>query len=317
MAGWLNGLQKTAAALSSPLQQWLTQGSTVLTEDRLEALETILLKADIGLPTTTAILEELQAQQARLSTSEALLAAVETSIKQRLLPPGRTAVSCAMATPSPSGSPMLIVMVVGVNGAGKTTLIGKLAHRYTQAGHTVMIGAADTFRAAADEQLAVWADRAKATIVRLEPGSDPAAVVYQTLTQAKAQEADVVILDTAGRLQNQSNLMEQLAKLRRILDRERPTDSVVESLLVLEAATGQNGLQQAKLFEQTVGLTGVALTKLDGSAKGGVLLAITQEYGLPVKLVGLGEGIDDLADFDPALFAQGLLGHLVLHPLAC
>lgn len=302
---WLSALSKTAQTVWQPLEGLFGAGQLSLDEDMLDALEATLLKADIGLPTTLALLDELRAQAATLTTREALIAALKAAISRRLEPEA-TGTTRAMAVPS--AARMLVVMVVGVNGSGKTTLIGKLAHRYQSAGFSVVIGAADTFRAAADDQLAVWAERAGAAMVRLQPGSDPAAVVFQTLKQAKETDANVVILDTAGRLQNHTNLMEQLSKLRRILDRERPADSVVESLLVLDATTGQNGLQQAKLFEETVGLTGVALTKLDGSAKGGVVLAITQEHGLPVKLVGLGEGMTDLADFDPAAFAEGLLG---------
>ena len=198
-----------------------------------------------------------------------------------------------------------VILMVGVNGVGKTTTIGKLAHQLREQGKSVLLCAGDTFRAAAAEQLGVWAERAGAELVRHEEGSDPAAVVYDGLCAAKARGTDVVIIDTAGRLHNKQNLMNELAKIRRIIDRELP-EADVETLMVLDATTGQNGLIQAKQFLETAGLTGIVLTKLDGTAKGGIVFAIADELKLPVKYVGVGEGIDDLIPFDRESFVTAL-----------
>ncbi len=199
-----------------------------------------------------------------------------------------------------------VILVVGVNGVGKTTTIGKLACAMSAEGKKVLLAAADTFRAAAAEQLTIWAERAGCDIVRHEEGSDPAAVVFDALRAAKARECDVVIVDTAGRLHNKQNLMNELNKIRRVIDRELP-ESSVESLMVLDATTGQNGLMQAKQFSDTAGITGIVLTKLDGTAKGGVVFAIRSELGVPVKFIGVGEGRDDLMPFDARTFAEALL----------
>ncbi len=199
-----------------------------------------------------------------------------------------------------------VILMVGVNGVGKTTTIGKLAGKFTAEGKQVLLCAADTFRAAAAEQLTVWAERAHCDIVRHEEGSDPAAVVYDSIAAAKARGRDLIIIDTAGRLHNKQNLMNELGKIRRIISRELP-DADVETLLVLDATTGQNGLLQAKSFQETADLTGVVLTKLDGTAKGGIVFAIANELGLPVKYVGVGEQQDDLMPFEPTAFAEALL----------
>ena len=199
-----------------------------------------------------------------------------------------------------------VILMVGVNGVGKTTTIGKLAAKYTQEGKKVLLCAADTFRAAAAEQLTVWARRAGCDIVRHEEGSDPAAVVFDSIAAAKARGADLIIIDTAGRLHNKQNLMNELAKIRRIITRELP-EADVETLLVLDATTGQNGLIQAKVFTESARLTGIVLTKLDGTAKGGIVFAITDQLGLPVKYVGVGEGVDDLMPFEARGFAEALL----------
>ena len=199
-----------------------------------------------------------------------------------------------------------VILVIGVNGVGKTTSIGKLANRLKGEGKKVLLCAADTFRAAAADQLEIWAKRADVPIVRQHEGADPGAVLFDALQAAKARNIDVVLCDTAGRLHNKQNLMNELAKLRKIIDRECP-DSSCETLLVLDATTGQNGLIQARTFKETAGLTGIILTKLDGTAKGGIVIAIAQELGVPVKFVGVGEGIDDLKPFDPAEFVQGMV----------
>lgn len=199
-----------------------------------------------------------------------------------------------------------VVLVIGVNGVGKTTSIGKLAHRLKGEGKRVLLCAADTFRAAAADQLEIWANRAECEIVRSVEGADPGAVLFDSLAAAKARGVDVVLCDTAGRLHNKVNLMNELSKLRKIIDRETP-DAAKETLLVLDATTGQNGLQQAKVFRETAGLTGIILTKLDGTAKGGICVAIAQELGVPVKYVGLGEGIDDLQPFNAEEYVKALI----------
>lgn len=199
-----------------------------------------------------------------------------------------------------------VVLVIGVNGVGKTTSIGKLAHRLKGEGKRVLLCAADTFRAAAAEQLEIWANRAECEIVRSVEGADPGAVLFDSLAAAKARGVDIVLCDTAGRLHNKVNLMNELSKLRKIIDRETP-DAAKETLLVLDATTGQNGLQQAKVFRETAGLTGIILTKLDGTAKGGICVAIAQELGVPVKYVGLGEGIDDLQPFNAEEYVKALI----------
>ena len=199
-----------------------------------------------------------------------------------------------------------VVLVIGVNGVGKTTSIGKIAHRLKGEGKRVLLCAADTFRAAAADQLEIWANRAECEIVRSKEGADPGAVLFDSLAAAKARGVDVVLCDTAGRLHNKVNLMNELSKLRKIIDRELP-DAAKETLLVLDATTGQNGLQQAKVFRETAGLTGIILTKLDGTAKGGICVAIAQELGVPVKFVGLGEGIDDLQPFNAEEYVKALI----------
>ena len=199
-----------------------------------------------------------------------------------------------------------VVLVIGVNGVGKTTSIGKLAHSLKGEGKRVLLCAADTFRAAAADQLEIWANRAECEIVRSVEGADPGAVLFDSLAAAKARNVDVVLCDTAGRLHNKVNLMNELGKLRKIIDRETP-DAAKETLLVLDATTGQNGLQQAKVFRETAGLTGIILTKLDGTAKGGICVAIAQELGVPVKFVGLGEGIDDLQPFNAEEYIKALI----------
>jgi fused signal recognition particle receptor len=253
-----------------------------------ERLEEALLAGDVGVKATAELVTRLEARQDVSDLSEALA----DEIGKLFGPPPMLALD---AQPS-------VILVVGVNGTGKTTTIGKLAQKLREHGRSVTVGAADTFRAAAEEQLEVWARRAGAQFVGGEKGGDPAAVAYD----AVAAGGDVVIIDTAGRLHTQTNLMDELAKVRRVIG-GRLEGAPHETLLVLDATTGQNGIQQARLFSEAVGVTGVALTKLDGSAKGGVAVAIAYELGLPVKLIGVGEGLDDLRPFDPADFARALV----------
>jgi fused signal recognition particle receptor len=262
-----------------------------------ERLEEALIAADVGVPATAELVQRLEARgDAGANLGEALAEALAEEGAQMLGEPGSLAVS---ANPS-------VILVVGVNGTGKTTTIGKLASKLAEHGHSVLVAAADTFRAAAEEQLEIWAQRAQADFVGSERGGDPAAVAYDAIGAAESRGRDVVVVDTAGRLHTQANLMEELAKVSRVIA-GRLDGAPHETLLVVDATTGQNGLQQARLFSQAVDVTGIALTKLDGSAKGGIALAIAHELGLPVKLIGIGEGVDDLRPFDPDDFARALL----------
>ena len=268
-------------------------------EEFFEELEESLILSDVGMDTTMEAVETLRGRvkERKLRDPEEVKACLR-EILVEMLDVGPTELDL-------SGQPAVILMI-GVNGVGKTTTIGKLANRLKGEGKRVLLAAGDTFRAAAADQLAIWADRAKVDIVRHGEGSDPAAVVFDAMNAARARKADVVLVDTAGRLHNKQNLMNELAKIRRVIDREGDTGAK-EVLLVLDATTGQNGLIQAKQFSQSAGITGIVLTKLDGTAKGGIVLAIARELGVPVKFVGLGEGIDDLVAFDAASFAAALV----------
>lgn len=267
-------------------------------EDFYEELEELLVMADVGAATAENVVKGLRKmtwERRFRHGDEARAGLVELLTK--LLNVGDTGLKLDT---KPS-----VILMVGVNGVGKTTTIGKLAHQLKEQGKKVLLCAGDTFRAAAAEQLGIWAERSGADIVRHEEGSDPAAVVYDSICAAKARGADVVIIDTAGRLHNKQNLMNELNKIRRIVERELP-GADVETLMVLDATTGQNGLIQAKQFLETSGLTGIVLTKLDGTAKGGIVFAIANELKLPVKYVGVGEGMDDLIPFDATNFVEAL-----------
>jgi fused signal recognition particle receptor len=257
-----------------------------------ERLEEALIAGDVGVRATAELVRRLEARPDLTD----LNAALADEIAEMLGEP---------ATLDLSAEPT-VILVVGVNGTGKTTTIGKLAQKLREHGRSVLLGAADTWRAAAEEQLEIWARRAEADFVGAPQGADPAAVAYDAVEAARARGKDVAIVDTAGRLHTQSNLMEELAKVRRVIE-GRLEGAPHETLLVVDATTGQNGLQQARLFGESVDVTGVALTKLDGSAKGGIAVAIAYELGLPVKLVGVGEGLDDLRPFDPHDFARALV----------
>ena len=268
-------------------------------EDFFDELEESLILSDMGMDTTLEAVQTLRerVKERKIKDPEEVKACLREILVEML--------SVGESTLDLSGKPAVILMI-GVNGVGKTTTIGKLANLLKNQGNRVLLAAGDTFRAAAADQLAIWADRAKVDLVRHEEGSDPAAVVFDAMNAARARKTDVVLVDTAGRLHNKQNLMNELNKIRRVIDREG-TASSKEVLLVLDATTGQNGLIQAKQFGESAGITGIVLTKLDGTAKGGVVLAIAKEMGVPVKFVGLGEGIDDLQPFDAVAFAEALV----------
>ena len=268
-------------------------------EDFFEELEENLILSDMGMDTTLEAVETLRerVKANKIKEPEEVKACLR-EILVEMLDVGATDLDL---TDKPA-----VILMIGVNGVGKTTTIGKLANLLKNQGNRVLLAAGDTFRAAAADQLAIWADRAKVDIVRHEEGSDPAAVVFDAMNAARARKTDVVLVDTAGRLHNKQNLMNELNKIRRVIDREG-TASSKEVLLVLDATTGQNGLIQAKQFGESAGITGIVLTKLDGTAKGGVVLVIAKEMGVPVKFVGLGEGIDDLQPFDAVAFAEALV----------
>jgi fused signal recognition particle receptor len=290
-------MRKTREALSAEVQATLFSGD--LDEETWERLEEALIYADVGARTTAQVVAQLEqeAEEGDLVGGEALT----DRLAELLAKLARTGDDTIDLRHDPA-----VILVVGVNGTGKTTTIGKLAQKLREHDHSVLLAAADTFRAAAEEQLEIWSGRAGADFVGSERGGDPAAVAYDAIEAATARGRDVVIVDTAGRLHTQTNLMEELAKVRRVIERRLP-GAPHETLLVVDATTGQNGLQQARLFREAVDVTGVALTKLDGSAKGGVALAIAHELGLPVKLVGVGEGLDDLRPFDARDYANALL----------
>ena len=274
-------------------------GSIKLDEEFFEAMEETLILGDLGVTVATDAVEQLRAaiKREHLQTEDEVKDALR-QILAEMLQVGDTALDLST---KPS-----VVMMIGVNGVGKTTTIGKLGHRLRQEGEKVLFCASDTFRAAAADQLEIWAGRAGAEIVRQSEGSDPGAVLFDAMQAAKARGTDVVLVDTAGRLHNKQNLMNELAKLRKIVDREAP-EAAKETLLILDATTGQNGLIQAKQFKETAGLTGIVLTKLDGTAKGGIVVAIARELQVPVKYIGVGEGIDDLKPFDAEEYVRELV----------
>lgn len=286
-------LSKSRSAMGGALKSVF--GRDTIDHDFWESLEEVLIGSDVGVGASTAIVERVRAgdpssthdAQARLK-SEVLAALAGRDRDMHLI-----------------GSPA-VIMVVGVNGTGKTTSIAKIAKQLENAGSTTLLGAADTFRAAADTQLRTWADRVGVEIVSGQEGADPASVAFDAVAAAKARNKDVVMIDTAGRLHSKRNLMDELSKIRRVVERE--AGAIDEVLLVLDATAGQNGIAQAKQFQETAGVTGIVLSKLDGTAKGGVVVAIEQELGVPVKFIGVGEGMDDMIPFEPEAFVDALLG---------
>lgn len=290
------GLKKTRDSFAGAVNSVISS-FTKIDDELFEELEETLILADTGVNTANAICEELK----KRVKSERVTDPNEIhGMLQQVIVDMMSADNTIKTNTKPS-----MILVIGVNGVGKTTSIGKIANMYKKQGKSVILGAADTFRAAAAEQLSIWANRAEVPIIKHQEGADPSAVVYDTIAAAKSKGSDVIICDTAGRLHNKKNLMDELSKMSRIIDRELP-DADKEVLLVLDATTGQNAVNQAREFKQAAGITGIILTKLDGTARGGVVLAINQELGIPVKLIGVGEQIDDLQDFSPEDFAKAL-----------
>ncbi len=292
-----NGLKRTTEAVAEKFEDVMATFVKV-DEDLLEELEEAMILADLGADVAARSVKELEnrAKRKKINTAAELRAVLKEILIDEMQPDTPLEVAGAPA----------VVLVIGVNGVGKTTSIGKLAARYVSEGKRVMLAAADTFRAAAADQLEIWAQRAEAEIVRHGEGADPAAVVFDAISAAKARGSDIIIIDTAGRLHNKTNLMNELAKIDRILTRELP-NATRETLLVLDATTGQNAVHQAQEFNKAAQLTGIVLTKLDGTAKGGIVVAISAGLGVPVKLVGVGEKIDDLMDFNREDFIEALL----------
>ena len=297
------GLANTKKSFLSKLGTALV-GKTKVDEDVLDELEDVLIQSDVGVATTIKIIEALEGRIAKdkYLGQEDLMRMMQEEIMNLLVSPDTeaTTVEEELAKHQP-----YVVMVVGVNGVGKTTTVGKLAHQFKSSGKKVMLGAADTFRAGAIDQLQIWADRVDVPLVRQEMGSDPASVAFDTLQSAKAQACDIVFIDTAGRLHNKINLMNELSKVKRVMDKVVP-EAPHEVLLVLDGSTGQNAFEQAKQFTAATEVTSLAITKLDGTAKGGVLLGISDQFQIPVKYIGVGEGIEDLQLFDKRNFIQTL-----------
>lgn len=297
------GLEKTRSSFFGKLDR-MVRGKDTVDAEVLDKLEELLVTSDVGVNTTLDIIDHVEERVSReqyVSTDE-LNAIIRDEIAMLML-------DDTDERPADFDAPLPnkphVVLVVGVNGVGKTTTIGKMAHRYKQAGKSVLLGAADTFRAAAIEQLEIWADRAGVPLIKQKHGADPAAVTYDTVEAAVARDSDVVLIDTAGRLHTKGGLMDELAKIKRVMSRKVP-DAPHEVLLVLDASTGQNAIRQAEEFTNSVDVTGLALTKLDGTAKGGVVIGVSHEFQVPVKYIGVGEGIDDLQVFDRKGFVQGL-----------
>ncbi|MFV0560693.1 MAG: signal recognition particle-docking protein FtsY [Enterococcus sp.] len=301
------GLEKTRKTFGERMNELFANFRTV-DEDFFEELEETLISADVGFDTAIRISESLR-QEVKLRNAKKP-EEVQNAIIEKLVDLYEEEGINEVNTINLQPEGLTVILFVGVNGVGKTTSIGKLAYQYRNEGKKVLMAAADTFRAGAIDQLVVWGERAGVEVVRGNAGGDPAAVVFDAVAKAKAEEADILLVDTAGRLQNKVNLMNELEKIKRVIQRELP-EAPQEVLLVLDATTGQNAMVQAKQFKETTDVTGLVLTKLDGTAKGGIVLAIRNELHLPVKLVGLGEGIDDLESFDPNDFVVGLFKGLI------
>ena len=290
----VRGLSKTRGQMSQQIEQ-LASSAQAIDEDFYEELTDILVMSDAGVAASEHIIGQLRERVKEHRLKDAQEA--KDHLKQIMVE--------EMNIPRPDLAWPMVMLVVGVNGVGKTTAVGKLAKRFREVGRSVILAAADTFRAAADDQLAISAQRADVPLVRQQHGADPAAVVFDAIQSAKAKHTDLLIVDTAGRLQNKKNLMDELGKIRRVIDREYP-EATVRSMLVLDATTGQNGLVQARMFKEVADINGIVLTKLDGTAKGGIALAIRRELNVPVWYIGVGEGIDDLQAFNAKEFVDAL-----------
>lgn len=303
MAGFLGRLKekltKTRTGLVDRVKD-VFRGRLRLDGDVFENLEEVLIEADLGVETTMALVEEMRqvAREQRIAEPEEMYQVLEQSLIAQLAQGDHHAEFQAASGPH-------VTLITGVNGTGKTTTAGKLAARLIAEGKKVLLGAADTFRAAASEQLTIWSERTGAEIVKHAEGADPAAVAFDTIEAALARNVDCVLIDTAGRLHTKVNLMEEMKKIQRVIKKRLP-DAPHEVLLVLDATTGQNGLQQARIFTEALNVTGIVLTKLDGTAKGGIVVAIQKELGIPIKFIGVGEAVDDLQPFDAAEFVQAL-----------
>lgn len=293
------GLTKTKDEMIGKIEDVIFQRPAI-DEDMLEELEEALILSDIGMDTTEKIISQLRndIKTEKLATPEAVKAQIEKII---------TGLITKEEGMKLSEEDPLVILMIGVNGAGKTTSMGKIAHMLKAQGRSVMFAAGDTFRAAAIEQLEIWGERAGVPVIKHQEGADPSAVIYDAVHAAKARGIDVLICDTAGRLQNKRNLMNELEKMNKIIEREYP-EAAKETLLVLDAATGKNAISQAKEFGETAALTGIVLTKLDGTAKGGIVITLADQFDVPVKFIGVGEGMDDLQEFDPESFAEALFG---------
>lgn len=303
-----NGLEQTRQSVFSKISRAIV-GKSKVDEDVLDQLEEALITSDVGVETTLRIIERLEARIARdkyMNTNE--LNSILCEEISSLLAENETTQVNDFTAELPSKP--YVIMVVGVNGVGKTTTIGKLAYQFKNAGKKVYLGAADTFRAAAIEQLEIWGERIGVPVIKQKMGSDPASVAYDTLSSAKANDADVVIIDTAGRLHNKINLMNELSKIKNVMQKIVP-DAPHEILLVLDGSTGQNAYEQAKQFSKATQINALAITKLDGTAKGGVVIGISDQFKIPVKYIGIGEGMDDLQLFDKQLFVKSLLGQKI------
>lgn len=295
-----SGLEKTRKSFTEKIEQ-LVVGYATIDDEFLDDVEAVLLSADVGVKTTATLMDEIRKgiKAKEINSPEDLRPFLQEKISALL---GSESTELNVATAGPT-----VIIVVGVNGVGKTTTIGKLGQYYSEAGRKVMLAAGDTFRAAAIDQLEIWAERTGAELIKHNEGADPAAVAYDAVQSAKARNVDVLIIDTAGRLHTKSNLMEELKKINRVIGREIE-GAPHETLLVLDATTGQNAVNQAKIFGEAVDLSGVVLTKLDGTAKGGVVVAIKNELNVPVKWIGVGEAAADLRPFDPSEFSRALFG---------
>ena len=294
------GLTKTKDEMVSKIEDVIFQRPAI-DEDMLEELEEALILSDIGMDTTEKIITQLRSdiKTKKLETPEAVKAQIEKIISDLIT--REEGMKLSEEYP-------LVILMIGVNGAGKTTSMGKIAHMLKEQDRSVMFAAGDTFRAAAIEQLEIWGERAGVPVIKHQEGADPSAVIYDAIQAAKARNIDVLICDTAGRLQNKRNLMNELEKMNKVIEREYP-EAAKETLLVLDAATGKNAISQAKEFGETAALTGIILTKLDGTAKGGIVITLADQFDVPVKFIGVGEGMDDLQEFDPEAFAEALFGN--------